>query len=115
MHTFWRASYTFGSLVCDILIVILGRSGEHGAPVSPNTLNSYGVSGYQFVHSIHYWTHLRLMSAQHQTTLVQYFHFIKSLIEVVLELTVHSRVQSFVNTEATMERSFSCFTCIYLN
>ena len=45
-HTFWRASYTFCSLVCDILIVILGRSGGVGSPVSPNTLNSYGLSGY---------------------------------------------------------------------
>ena len=46
MHTIWRASYTFGSLVCDILIVILGRSDGVTSPVSPNTLNSYGVSGY---------------------------------------------------------------------
>ena len=38
MHAFWRASYTFCLLVCDILFVILGRSGEHGAPVSPKAL-----------------------------------------------------------------------------
>ena len=49
MHTFWHASYTFGSLLCDILIVILGRSGGVRSPVSPNTLNSYGVSGYDFL------------------------------------------------------------------
>ena len=36
----------FASLFCDILIVILGRSGGVTSPVSPNTLDSYGVSGY---------------------------------------------------------------------